>query len=202
MLTFYLIRHGQKENIPFDPPLTKRGELQAKLTFKYLKTVKFTAVFCSPKLRTRQTAQIISASTLPVHYDDRLIERLEWEESVEFKEFVNEWRKTDLDRNHTPIIGDSSIGKGKKMREVIDELYLIYKKGNILIVSHGGAIGDLLRNIFDKTNLKEDLDPVTNAPHIHISECSITKITKDSKLFSLTDLNYTDHLPYELISRD
>jgi broad specificity phosphatase PhoE len=80
MLTFYLVRHGTKEAVPFDPPLTKIGIKQAETTADHLKHVPFKKIVASPKLRTKQTAEIIAKQqALSVEFDQRLIERLEWE---------------------------------------------------------------------------------------------------------------------------
>lgn len=198
MLTLYLVRHGQKQNIPFDPPLSELGYKQAQVTAKHLKDTPFKAIYASPKLRTMQTAEIIAKfHGLPVKTDEVLIERMEWENKETFEEFITEWCKTDLDRSLIPAIGDSSIAKGKKMRNFIDRLSEQYQEGNILIVTHGGAIGDLLRNFFGAGTIEEVIDPVTRAPHILISECSVTIIKNNDGHYSLLRLNDTRHLAEE-----
>ncbi len=203
MLTFYLIRHGHKEFIPFDPPLNEIGIQQAKATAEFLKNTKFKEIISSPKLRTRQTAEFISQyQSIPIGFDNRLIERLEWEKNETFEEFVNEYSKTDLDRAYKPVKGDSSINKGEKMRDVLKECILKHKDGEILIVTHGGATGDLLRNLFGENKISHDIDPTTKTPHIHISECSITRILFSNNKFKLDTINDTTHLPVDLISTD
>ncbi len=194
MTTFYLVRHGNKEAIPFDPSLTTIGIKQAEVTAEYLKEIPFTRIVASPKVRTRQTAEIIAKPhNLSVTLDPRLQERLEWENKESFDEFIAEWSKTDLDRSYQPTTGDSSEGKGKIMQAVVDEL--APKDGDIiLIVGHGGSIGDLLRRLFGEEATPHRIDPVTNAPHIQIRECSITQIEKDEETYRLVSLNTTDHL--------
>lgn len=59
MITFYLIRHGQKEVIPFDPPLTTVGIKKAEVTAESLKDIPFKEVIVSPKTRTKEAAVII-----------------------------------------------------------------------------------------------------------------------------------------------
>lgn len=200
MLTFYFVRHGSKEAIPFDPPLTKVGVKQAEITSDYLKQVFFKAIITSPKLRAKQTAEIIARShSIPVIVDDRLVERLEWENKETFNEFIKEWSKSDLNREYQTKRGDSSINKGNIMKEAIDELSEKYNDGNILIVTHGGSIGDLLRNLFKREDMPEEIDPITDAPHIKISECSITEIVKEGETYRLIRLNDIYHLPTFLI---
>jgi len=149
MLTFYFIRHGQKEAVPFDPPLTKIGVKQAELTAGYLKTIPFKAIVASQKTRVQQTTQIIAKQLkLSISVDERLQERLEWENDVSFEKFMEEWNKTDIDRTYQPKRGKSSSDNGKQMKEIIDEMSNTYKEGNVLVVTHGGSIGDLLRCLF------------------------------------------------------
>lgn len=195
MITFYLVRHGKKEKNPFDPPLTDVGLHQAQTTAKFLQNISFNEIVASPKLRTKQTAEAIAKPhSLTMSEDSRLLERLEWENEESFDEFIAEWRKTDLDRKHAPKKGNSSVDKGILMRKVLDELSAKHAEGNVLIVTHGGAIGDLLRNLFGEENLPHIIDPITNAPHIKIFECSITKIEKDNDGYKLVQISDVSHL--------
>lgn len=68
MRTFYLVRHAEKawnngrkpsnkQGHQHDPPIEGQGELAT--TIKDLDGVKFDHIFCSPFLRTRQTATIV-----------------------------------------------------------------------------------------------------------------------------------------------
>ena len=73
-MELYLIRHGQSTNneggLPrtADPPLTDIGVEQARWTGESLKDEGITRLYCSPMLRTLQTAQIISdILDLPPH---------------------------------------------------------------------------------------------------------------------------------------
>lgn len=63
-MEFYYIRHGQSTNNRGDerssePPLTDLGEEQAKRTGEALSGLGITRLYCSPMLRTLQTATII-----------------------------------------------------------------------------------------------------------------------------------------------
>lgn len=196
MLNFYFVRHGLKELVPFDPPLTEAGLKQAKVTAKFLRNVDFKEVVVSPKLRARQTAKaIIDELKLPISLDDRLQERLEWEHDQNFNEFMSEWIKTDIDRKYKPKNnGNSSCGKGEEMKKVVEELSNKHQDGNILIVSHGGAIGDFLRGIFGKENIPHVKHPRYGVEYVRIDECSITIISKDKEKYELIKLNGKNHL--------
>jgi broad specificity phosphatase PhoE len=195
MLKFYIIRHGNKENIPFNPPLTVVGEKQAQLTASFLKDIKFKTLLASPKLRTTQTAGEISKKLgIPIDFDERLIERMEWEYDKTFEEFIKEWENTDRDRSFVPSKGESSNNKGILMRQVFDELSQKYKEGNIVIVTHGGAIGDLLRNISSKIKLPNRKEPLTGFRYSAILECSITILQKNKNGFEIIQVGNIDHL--------
>jgi broad specificity phosphatase PhoE len=200
MITFYLVRHGQKEAIPFDPPLTTVGVKQAEVTAEVLKHIPFKEVLASPKMRTKQTAEIIAKPhSLPVHTDERLIERLEWENDETFDEFIAEWNKTDIDRLYLPKKGMSSKTNGERMKNILDELSEKHKDGNILIVSHGGTIGDLLRNLFTEEAIEHKTEPVSGARYIDILECGVTTIKKNGDKYELIKIGDISHLSIPLI---
>lgn len=200
MLTFYLIRHGTKEAIPFDPPLTETGIKQAEVTAEYLKGIPFKIVIASPKLRTRQTAQIIAKShSLSITIDNRLVERLEWENDESFDNFIIEWNKTDLDRKYQPRKGLSSISNGEQMKKFLDELFNEYHDGDILIVTHGGTIGDLLRQLFADEEIIHKTEPISSARYIDVLECSVTTIQKNEDGYKLLNLGDISHLSIPLI---
>jgi broad specificity phosphatase PhoE len=195
MLTFYLVRHGTKESLPFDPPLTELGIKQAELTAKHLKNISFKKIIVSHKLRTQQTAGIIAKHlSLPIFTDSRLRERLEWEYGKTFNEFWSEWQKTDIDRNYKPEVGESSNNKGKSMKQVLGELSEEHKDGNVLIVAHGGSIADLLRNLFEQEDLPHVVNPKSGAKYMDIRECSVTIIQKFDDEYKLLKLGDISHL--------
>jgi len=200
MLTFYLVRHGAKEAIPFDPPLTAVGVKQAEVTAGLLKDIYFQEIITSPKLRTKQTAEIIAKpNALKVSMDARINERLEWENDKSFDEFIAEWNKTDIDRSYEPEKGMSSSANGEKMKRILDELSNKYNDGNILIVTHGGTIGDLLREIFTEQAIDHKTEPLSGARYINILECSITTIQKHKSKYELIKLGDISHLSTPLI---
>jgi 2,3-bisphosphoglycerate-dependent phosphoglycerate mutase len=195
MLNIYLIRHGNKKHIPFDPPLTDVGKKQAQLTAEFLKNTKFKSLVVSPKLRTKQTADAIAKKlNLPIQLDERLIERMEWEKDVAFEEFINEWDKTDKDRDFVPSVGNSANGKGALMKMVIEELLNNYKEGNIAVITHGGAISDLLNNLFSEIQLPNKTEPLTGLCYSPILECSITLLQIDNNDYKLNYISNIDHL--------
>ena len=78
----YFVRHGEVENpeaVKYGRlpgfPLTQQGELEIEGTSEKLMGRGIEAIYASPLVRTRQSAEIISRKIhLPVTYDGRLLE--------------------------------------------------------------------------------------------------------------------------------
>jgi broad specificity phosphatase PhoE len=199
MIRIYFVRHGQKQEIWGDPFLTDIGIKQAEITGDFFKDKKISKIYASPLNRTVQTASIIAKSlNLEVKTDKRLVERINWDqEGVSSKDFMKEWAKTDEDRKYNPRFGKSAFLSGKNMESFVDEISNNTKDMNILIVSHGGIIGDFLRNVFSDKNL-----PLTNvwwtkAKFLELWECSITIIEKVDNSYRLLEVGSIEHLPHE-----
>ena len=147
MLTFYLIRHGQKEAIPFDPALTAFGIKQAEVTKELLMEVSFKEILSSPKLRAKQTAEIIAKPhSLPIKTDERLIERLEWESEETFEAFIAEWNKTDIDRSYLPKKGISSKTNGERMKNILIKAIRWKKRAHLIISDYTSFIEYIITN--------------------------------------------------------
>lgn len=195
--TIYFIRHGQKENLSGDPTITSLGIKQAQTTAKYFSDFKITSIYASPYRRTVQTAQIIAKQfDLPVNTDYQLKERLNWgdRKNESFAAFWNEWQKTDLDRSYRPTYGKSSFQTGEEVKHFIDNLPGLKENQSIIIVTHGGTIGDFLRVVFSEEKLPHLTNKESGAKYLDILECSITEIEVDNKQYSLKKTNFTDHL--------
>ncbi|MCO5972341.1 histidine phosphatase family protein [Actinoallomurus soli] len=103
MTIFYVVQHGEKERLPGDPGLTDLGRWQAERTAVWLGRAGVTAVFSSPMRRARDTADAIaSVIGAPVREDPRLRERMNWDGSRPFAEFLIEWAAWVRDRHYTP----------------------------------------------------------------------------------------------------
>jgi len=199
--TFYLIRHGQKEEALGNPPLTTLGKQQAEITAKHLKDKEIKKIYVSPRKRTIETATIIAKKLdLQIIPDERLKERMIWggHTEISFEEFLAEWVKTDLNRNFKPRFGDSSIETGKRMESLINEISLD-TKDNVLLVSHGGAIADFLRNNFSDFDLPIVKYKKHDAIFLKILECSVTIVEKKDGKFLLKQVGSIDHLPTPMI---
>lgn len=140
----YVIRHGQTDwNLEkkllsiTDIPLNENGIEQCKEAEELVRNLNYDIVFCSPKIRTKQTMEIINSKKLPVVYDDRLIERNAGS--------LEEIYTYDFDYKAFWTLGKDNIQNcetieecKKRVYEFLDEIKEKYKDKNILIVTHNG----------------------------------------------------------------
>jgi broad specificity phosphatase PhoE len=195
--TIYIIRHGEKQKIKGDPPLTAKGQAQVKKTAQHLSNKNVHVVLSSPILRSKQTAEIISKElNLTFKVDDLLRERANWgdDQNQSFEQFLEMWNRSTVDRDWIPPVGDSSRDAGNRIHKIISSSD--YSDLNLVLVTHGGIIGDFLRNIFDEKLLKSVVPSLTDSLEDTINEASITTVYFDpiSKEYKLININFIDHL--------
>lgn len=194
MTTFILLRHGTRVNNFEDTLLSEVGIKQARQTGEYLATRTIAAIYASPSARTRQTAEIINDKLrVPIKYDKRLVERMEFDplKSGSFDNFLAEWKKTADDRTYQPPYGNSSVAAGNRVQELLKE---ISNDQVNLIITHGGVISDVLRNMFDDEHFTFIVDSTYGIRWIEIRECSISEISKKNNQYTLKSVNDITHL--------
>lgn len=196
MTTIHFIRHGDKVSGKPNPPLTQKGIEKAKLTGKYLQNQKTSKIFTSPMERTRQTAEIIARHlSLRVITDERLLERMELdiENGESMNEFMDEWRKTLRDRTYQPTHGNSAFETGKRIQSLLDEIIRSNTPdATIVIVTHGGAIADIVQNLSEENELPFVYDD--DVKYLDIAECSITTIVAKKGKYRVVSLASVEHL--------
>jgi broad specificity phosphatase PhoE len=145
----YVVQHGEKVREPGDPGLTARGREQAALAAEWLRDKGLRAVFASPLLRARQTAEAVAAvADLPVRVDARVTERMNWDGSVPAERFFADWTRASEDRDFVPAVGDSSRAAGARFRAFLVERGAEFgADGPIAVACHGGVTVDLLRTL-------------------------------------------------------
>lgn len=149
MTRFYLMRHGDKEPTMGEPPLTEKGQKEAKKVAEYLQHFPIGVILSSPTLRTRQTAQpTADALGLEIQIEPKLIERMNWgdDPSQTFGEFIQVWQQATTDRSWDPPIGVSSKKSGTNMEMVLHKH--AQDAEQIAVFGHGGIIADFLLNVF------------------------------------------------------
>lgn len=198
MHTFYLVRHGQKQPMIGEPELTELGHQQADKTGLYLRQFPIQRIFTSPSLRTRQTATHIAEHLqVPMETHTHLRERANWGDDPlqTFSEFLEMWHESSQNRHLQPAVGDSSFAAGQRMEEVMKQLQQTDVPDlHVVLVTHGGIIGDFLRNIFGDERLEQILKDMDQLHSYKISECSITTIQMDNETPTLHTLAFTGHL--------
>lgn len=195
MTTIYLIRHGQKEPHSGDPGLTDIGIKQAQQTGEYLSQFPISKIVSSPFKRAMETAEHI-ARVLNLEYvlHDALVERMNWSDpSVTRQQFLQEWIKATNDRSYVPQYGDSSLTTGKRVEALINEIAT--KEDHIVLVTHGGAILDYLRNLFGEDKVSRLRTTYDEGDDFRMMNCAINKVVL-SESSSLELLNFIDHLTH------
>lgn len=154
MLHIYLARHGQDEdnaagilNGRRDQPLTTIGQQQAEtVTAKIAKAgLRFAAIYTSPLLRTRQTAETIARGIhgpTPIPLEG-LIERDFGCMSGKLQNTITETCAPDILITQTIVYFLNPEGAEtfpdllKRAKGLLDELYALHTDGSILLVTHG-----------------------------------------------------------------
>jgi len=155
-ITFFLVRHGEAENnvrhilnsapVKKEYPLTERGKEQIAEAAEYLATAGADAIFSSPILRAKETAEIIAQATgLPVTFDERL-----WE--VGMGRFNGESQQSLLQKypdpqmRLSPDVADgmeSFLQVRSRLDDFLDELKEQYIEKKVILVSHGDPLEQL-----------------------------------------------------------
>jgi broad specificity phosphatase PhoE len=165
----YLVQHAERQGVPGDPGLTDAGREQALRTGRWLHGRGVQALWASPMRRARETADRIAAVIgLPVSVDARLAERLNWDGSLPYDEFLALWARTRQDRYFVPAGGESSRQAGERLQAFLADLE--GEPGPVAAVTHGGVTVDLLLNL-----LGDDAVP----PHLldtGIPPCAVTAL--------------------------
>lgn len=151
--------------------------------------------------RTAQTAaEIGKVFGVPVLPAPLLKERVNWGDDPRqsFEEFLAMWKKSSIDRDWQPPVGDSSLQAGKRLMSLMDSL-LPHTAEHIVLVTHGGIITDFLRNLFDESYLNNHIPNFSSTLDENIKECSITILKKDKlnnnlKLIKLASLEHLKEL--------
>ncbi|MCB0138996.1 MAG: histidine phosphatase family protein [Caldilineaceae bacterium] len=197
MTTFYLVRHGKKEQQAGDVSLTPAGHQEAQLTAQHFaapidKSIPFSQLICSPLRRCTETARPI-AHALALHpvVDSRLRERANWGDTPgqSFAEFVVEWERCSAERNYAPPGGQSAYTAGRNFATALHDVARTNPDAHVIVVTHGGAITDFLRNQYSAAALT-----TYNPTYLHMAECSITTVTFDGLQFALQTLAADEHL--------
>ena len=192
MKLYFIIRHGESEaNIqhvisnresPFK--LTELGRKQATTLAQNLKNSPITAIYSSPVLRARETAEILSQSLhLPYQvtealreYDCGILENKSDEEAWKLHgEIAEDWT---VNHNYLrkPEGGENFLDIKKRFIPFIENLtdHHLNLQNHILFVSHGGLLQLMLPEIL--TNIDHDFVRSHGIGH---TQCIIAELLHD-----------------------
>lgn len=141
----YLIRHGEAYN-PYDIcygrlpgfPLSEFGKRQINLTAQYFINKQITAIYTSPMLRTKQSAEIIASelTNVPVFISRRLIEiKTSFEgKSLEITHAIND----DFYFSSQRGTSDETMEQiAARMKQFVLFALKKYSEKSIIAISHG-----------------------------------------------------------------
>jgi 2,3-bisphosphoglycerate-dependent phosphoglycerate mutase len=222
-MELYLIRHGQSANnegilprVP-DPPLTDLGVEQARWAGESLKDEGITRLYCSPMLRTLQTAQIISEILdLPPHVFVGLHEwggiweargdgtvQLPGLTSAEMREICPDVVLPDNVTDQGWWFNEGFAGDIEGMLQLAHENALAFiahltehhvdTGQRIAAVAHGGLGASLISAFFS-------LPPNVNYDRFTQSNTGVSKMLFTSERRQLLYLNRISHLPPEAVT--
>jgi|SRR5688572_4427107 len=149
-----MVRHGQtaasRENRfsgSLDPPLTQVGEAMAEAFARAYAPLTWNAIYTSPMLRTRQTAEALSRRTgVEVTVDDGLkeIEYGEWE-GLRQDEVRTRWPDafeywaSDVASRGTPG-GETAFHVAARAMRIVEAIRSRHERGNVMLVSHKATL--------------------------------------------------------------
>ena len=223
-MELYLIRHGQSTNnegkLPrvADPPLTDIGVKQAHWVGESLKDEGITRLYCSPMLRTLQTAQMVSDSLdLPPHVfvglhewggiwearGDGTAVQLPGLNRAGMREVCPDVVLPDNVSDQGWWFNDGFAGDIEGMCQLSHEnglsfiAHLEAHHGNtderVAAVSHGGSGGSLMSAFFG-------LPPDAGYSRFTQNNTGVSKLSFTSERRQLQCLNRTSHLPPEAVT--
>lgn len=187
----YLLRHGQRGHGERQDSLTEIGKEQARRTAEFFKTIKLDKIICGSKKRTKETLKPI----------------LRYQEcSVEYTQNVNEQElgifEGKSSREFKYAIGNSGLSEdefrpegGENRKDAYERAKRFYEKlkkenaKNLLIVSHGGFISDLITLFLSL--------PEEESVHFKTGFCSISYFDLDENFkvrdFFIGELKHLAH---------
>lgn len=195
-MRIFLVRHGQTDdNIKNlmqgwkDTPLNETGKSQANQLISFFETQKIDIIYSSDLSRAYETARIIAKSLNKQVFLDKQLREMylgsweghSWQEiEAEFSYFLG---KPENEKNALNIhSGESYIEFQLRSFEVFKKIVKNHTSKNIMIVTHGGVIREIIARIMKINQTQKDAIPIRN--------CSVSMIeyNKDKDQYSIIDL--------------
>jgi len=185
MLELVLARHGQSysnldRSLGPDTGLTDLGREQAERLGNWLagRGYAFTALFCSPLHRARETSEIINR-----HFGLEIIFDPDLRESEGNHLIGLPRRATPLDAEPRPPFGAEYQDDYERVNRVTERILSEASEGQVLVVAHAGSLGTMLRCILR-----------SHALLVHTELAALHGLRWRDGLWSLQFVNRQEHL--------
>ncbi|HWD03499.1 MAG TPA: histidine phosphatase family protein [Kribbella sp.] len=143
-----LIRHGEPARgagDPGDPPLSPAGRAQLEATRALVEADGYDAVYCSPLLRARQSAEIVAPGFGPqvdadlAEFDRGSEKYLHWEDGADVYQSylagdLSPWGTTLKEFRH-------------RIHAAVDRIHATAAGERVLVVTHGGVINNFFASL-------------------------------------------------------
>ena len=199
-MTFYIIRHAEKERGNFynpelrhqDQPISQKGQEQAKKLVGYFANKEISRIYVSAYIRTGQTIAPLAGHLNLVPLVDKRLNEIDnglfdnaSEEDVQAK-FPAEWqamREGKADFRFPQ--GETGEEAQKRIVDFLNEKQKVHGDENTIMVCHEGLIRILMCHI---TN-----NPVYHRRHFYVDFCGIMEINyqPDYGIWKLMRFNQT-----------
>jgi probable phosphoglycerate mutase len=205
MLELYLVRHGQtdfsRENRfcgSIDPPLNDIGLEMADAFGEHYAAENWEAIYASPSLRARQTAEALSrriGKELKIEEGLREIGYGEWE-SLRHEDVQKQWPEAyaywsaDVASRGTPG-GETAFHVAARAAPVLERIRRYHSDGKVLIVSHKATIRILVCALLG-------MDVRLFRDRISQPVAAVTRFEIGKRGALLTALGDVTHLPMSL----
>src|SRR4051812_40553324 len=208
MLSLYLVRHGQTDYSlanqfcgSIDPPLNATGLAMADALAARYGTERWSAIYASPMLRTRQTAEPtaqVSGVTVVTLDGLREIAYGDWEGRAEAEVEATDGARFHAWATHpgrvAPPGGETGADIATRALAAIDHIRA-HHDGRVLVVSHKATLRVLICAL-----LGLDVDLFRSRIAQKVCAVSVIDFKKSGPL--LQTLGDTSHLPPELLATD
>lgn len=185
-----LVRHAEPQRQtgqsgPADPPLTDRGRQQARLAAEYLADETFDAVYSSPMLRARETAEaLVRGRPVPVEVEDGLAEYdrdlTEYVPFEEARETGNAHYRAIMTEDFASIGVDIEAFK-RTVVGTVHDICQHHGGQRVLLVCHGGVMNAYVGDVLGVSRLLVFAAPYTGIARVHVEEGRRTLVTLNER---------------------
>jgi len=201
-MTFYILRHAEKEKGEFrvpglphqDQPLSQRGREQSRKLWDYLCDKQISAIYVSRYQRTAQTIEYVAGRLgITLVMDDRLNEIdigvVDPMSDEEIQEKYPEFWKAYMERTADFRFPGGETGEEacNRIAGFLEEKRQAHPGENILFVTHEGLIRQLMCYIVGI--------PVYKRSNFHVDLCGIMEITYQPDYNNWKLIRFNQKLP-------